>query len=134
MCIDDKCKQDTNHVFIRKINKKRIKNGGLRTYWERGKRPNPDSGCSEECRMKGLTFYRSPEGEPIIEQWRDERDGTRKYSPQRGRRKQSCWIKFKQDAGLIKSTPSEQSQYHFTFYKRDDFSIDLIEVVRVKEI
>ena len=134
VCIDDECKQDTNHVFIRKIGKKRIKNGDLRTHWERDKRPHSGSGCSKECNMKGLTFYRSPEGDSIIDQWRNEGNVTEKYSPKRVAKKHSCWIKFRQDAGLIKLTPSKQSQYHYTFYKRDDFSMDLIEVVRVEAI
>ena len=70
----------------------------------------------------------------MIGQWRNEGNFTEKYSPQRKRNKHSCWIKFKQDAGLIKSTPSKESQYHYTFYKRDSFSMDLIEVVRVEAI
>ena len=58
---------------------------------------------------------------------------TKNYSPKR-EKKHSCWIRFKKDAGLIKPTPSNNSRHHFTFYKRDNFSLDLIEVVDVKPI
>ena len=69
VCIDDCCTQDPNHVFIRKISKGSLRDSDFRTHWERKKRPESQSSCQEECKRKGLSFYLSPEGDSIIDQW-----------------------------------------------------------------
>ena len=134
VCIDDYYTQDTNRLFIRKISNRTLKDKGLRTHWERGKRPSP-SDCSKECELKGLSFYRSPEGDSIIAQWRSDWQYAQKYSPKRrSQREYSCCVQFKQAAGLIKPTPNRKSRHHFTFYKQDNFSLELIKVVNILPI
>lgn len=127
-CIND-LKQDTENIYVRKINRPAIRDTDLRSHWEKGKRVD-DSDCKAVCGYKGLS----------VNVWNNlsEKDVIGKFLTTFGisrKSKDSIYLfKFKVDAGLLKYTPNERDPYHYTFYKCDAFTADMIEEVEVKEL
>jgi hypothetical protein len=122
----DGATQDFQNLYARKINKPDISEKDLKTHWERGKRPDSLS-CVCVCGYKGVS----------VDSWNESSEDvvigkfltTFRITP---RHKDSIYIfRLKQDAGLLKHTPTKDDPFHYDFYKSDEFKQQMLEEVEI---
>jgi hypothetical protein len=124
-CVTSECTEDTATVFLRRLSDRSVSAADFQSYWEL-KRSRPSTACKDICRAKGVSVYRSPEGDSIVERWKT----TFKIRPNLGR--YSCRLKFKPGAGKL--DPEVGTDQHSTFYKSDTFGADSIEIIGITSL
>lgn len=128
--------QNTEALFVKSIDSRRVKERDFRSKWEKGHRqidgrPVDESDCRLVCMMKGVSvnmITTSESEENAIQKYKK----TLKYSPKRP----GYLLKFRfcDNAGAVKYTPNGNDKTHHTFYKSDSFALDLIDVIDIKAL
>lgn len=117
--------EDTASMFVRKINKERVKENDFKSKWEKNEELTID--CNKICALKGVSISKiDEESKPaLIQNYLEVFPISPKYKPN------LYLFKFKEKAGLIKSTPSKNIINHNDFYKCDDFSLMKLEELEI---
>lgn len=119
-CIDNKLViQNISDIFCRKVSEK-VNISDFISCWEKNQRPKDIQNCSEVCKYKGLSFQKFTNEDKLIEYYRK----IFKVSPMK-KTKYYCKVKFKEDAGKIWCNSNKKVNPHHTFFKSDDFDIDI---------
>jgi len=129
-CIED-AQSDNSSEFGIKTNKKILREVDFKSKWEKA----PDielSNCEEICSKKGLSLsILAPETfDRVKEIYKQLFPISPTYKPF------LCVIKFGNDTGLLKSTPTPSNPFHFDFYKCDTFvhtQVELIKTISLSE-
>jgi hypothetical protein len=127
-CIKD-AKEDYQSNFALKTMKTELRIQDFSSYWERGKRPSSNQ-CEEICSLKGVSvsIFNDETKEAVIEIFKSLFPLAPKYKPF------LSVVKFYDKSGLVKHTPIELNQYHFDFYKSDNFDFAKVELINVNEL
>jgi len=127
--ITDDIAENVIDPFTRKLTSAEVREDDFKSYWEMDKRPNnPD-----KVRVyKGLSINKIYEdNEEII---RETYKSTKSFKPITQYFSHYCIMKFNEGAGKVWDKGCIKKSYHCTFYKSDQFSIDLLNVIEIKEI
>ncbi len=122
------CFQDTfedhESKFALKINKSFLRDGDFKTYWEKGRTDYND--CEHACSLisKSISIVKTDEDkESTLKVYKSLFKISPSYKP-------FCAIlTFKEGSGKIKLTPIEINTLHCDFYKADNFTKELVELV-----
>jgi len=121
--------EDSKNIFTRKLRTNVVKKIDFESHWEKGLKPKKDT-CKEICLLKGLSINMlNEESESNILKKYNQ---TFNINPRR--KKYFCKFKFYKNSGKMKNTSKSGDKYHYTFYKSDDFNIDQVEIIEIKEI
>ncbi len=127
-CLED-AELNLDRFFARKINKPLPTDRDFISKWEKGNAQIEwdKTNCQLVCGLKGIS----------INQWNEISQveviqkflTTFRISP---KHKDSILIfKCRGNAGLIKFTPNSKDNFHYDFYKSDDFNLDLIDNIEI---
>jgi len=120
--------QDIDSIYVRKISNLEVLEKDLKSHWEKGTRIDDD--CNLICGYKGLSIniWNENSQKSIITKFLLTFGISQKS-------KSSLYIfKFKENAGLLKHTPTKDDEHHYTFYKSDNFKPEMLEKVEIKEL
>lgn len=122
---------DLKTVYVRGFRKSELDLKEFATHWERTQTVHKD--CTHFCKLVGISISKCADDKSrikILEYW------TQVYRNSPGWIKHLCFFKFKENAGLIKDSPSKDDGvvYHHTFYKDEKFIIDQIEVETIEDL
>ncbi len=125
-CIKN-AEENTSQVFARKIGSTALQPGDFLSHWEKGIFPADVKDCQKTCLHKGLSL--NLWGETSRHQVFEKYLKTFRFAP----KYKNCILVFraKENAGVFEPTPTERDPHHFTFFKSDDFSIDLLDVLEI---
>jgi hypothetical protein len=116
-CISEKCCEDTETVFLRRTLYRVVDERDYKSYWELGRWVSKSaSDCKQVCKAKGLSIYKSPDADHLVEKWKE----SIRISPQMFKERFYCRIRFRPNAGVVLHSPGRETQHH-TFYKCDAF-------------
>lgn len=117
--------EDTTSYFVRKINKTEVRDADFKSKWEKNEEKIND--CAKICALKGVSISKIDEDtKPVlIQNYLEIFPISPKYKPN------LYLFRFKEKAGLIKSTPSKNIINHHDFYKCDDFSLTKLEELEI---
>jgi len=114
-CIAD-AKEDFESTFGLKTNKNHLREVDFNSNWEKGKKPET-SECDETCSHKGKSI--SLVDERNIDAVLSIFQGLFPLSP--SYKPYFTTVKFSNETGVVKATPNFMNQYHYDFYKCDNF-------------
>ena len=123
------CAENVKDTFARRTSEsKSLKDRDFKTGYERGKEVLDLKDCSEVCGNKGLSIdlWNTQSKDKLLERYRQ----TYAISPKL--RHHLTIIRFKVGCGKLKNTPVRNQiagEYHYDFYKCDEFKLELIELV-----
>jgi len=125
--------ENTSDSFVRKVRvSPSLKDPDFRSHIERNKKPSSIADCEEVCGLNGLSFeiWSESSSDLLMKKYQT----TAAISPQS--KKNLCVVKFKLNSGVIKHTPhqEEYNEFHYDFYKDDNFSIANLELVDMIQI
>ena len=132
-CTQD-AEEDIESQFALKINGEKLKNNSFKTSWERGKRPSDENECKSLCSFKSqsLSIVRNEDEETkVLSLYKDIFSLAPQY------RNHCALIKFEENCGLLKSTPTRRNSLHYDFYKSDSFSaknVILIKLIPLSDV
>ena len=127
-CLEDSF-ENYSDTFARRSDKSPSpKARDFKSYYEGGKIVEDLNNCQEVCGHRGvsLEIWNADTRDKILEKFLE----SAQISPQF--RKVLNIIRLKSNAGIVKYTPEqglEYNEFHYDFYKSDDFQIDMIELV-----
>ncbi|WP_312312230.1 hypothetical protein [Empedobacter brevis] len=121
--------EDTNNNYALKTIKENLRIQDFYSYHEKGKTIT-DTKCDNICSFRGVSvsLYNEETEENVLKLYKELFPLSPGYKPY------LKIIKFGENCGKVKHTPSNNNDYHFDFYKCDTFAIDKIEVIEVKEL
>jgi hypothetical protein len=127
-CIQD-AKEDYQSNFALKTMKTELRIQDFNSYWDKGKRPISNQ-CEEICSLKGVSvsIFNDETKEAVLEIFKSLFPLAPKYKPF------LSVVKLYDKSGLVKHTPNELNQYHFDFYKSDNFDFAKVELINVNEL
>lgn len=127
-CTED-AKEDYQSHFAIKTMKTELRIQDFNSYWEKGKRPKSNN-CEEICSLKGVSvsIFNDETKEAVLDIFKSLFPLAPKYKPF------LSVVKFYDQSGLVKSTPNELNQYHFDFYKSDNFDFEKVELIIVNNL
>ncbi|MBF0521059.1 MAG: hypothetical protein HQK92_15220 [Nitrospirae bacterium] len=110
-------------VFARRVRYNPIFDKDFKSKWEK-KQPYTNNSCKSICSHKGISvnLFDDSTKEDIINKYIK----TFTFSP--GHKAYCCTFKFRQNAGKLKRTES-QDKSHFDFFKCDSFTLDNLEIL-----
>ena len=131
-CFSDASENSTD-LFVRKVRvSQSLKDPDFRNHIERKKNPNNEDDCSEVCGLHALSFeiWSELSSDLLMKKYQT----TVAISPQS--KKNLCIVKFKPNSGLVKYTPNQEeyNEFHYDFYKIDDFTVANLELVDMIQI
>jgi len=124
-----KAESNETDLFARKINKPFAREKDFDSKWEKGNVPfdlNPND-CRTVCGLKGISvnIWNENSQEHVIEKFVT----TFRISP---RHKDSILVfKFREQSGMVEFTPNRLDEFHYDFYKSDDFALDRIDKIQI---
>ncbi|MBK8566579.1 MAG: hypothetical protein IPN76_25435 [Saprospiraceae bacterium] len=125
-CIKN-AEENTIQVFARKIGSAILQTEDFFSHWEKGIFPNDLKDCQKVCLHKGLSMnlWNESSRHQVLEKYLN----TFRFAP----KYKNCILVFqaKENAGFIEPTPNGRDPFHFTFFKSDDFSINLLDVLEI---
>ncbi len=125
-CIKN-AEENTIQVFARKIGSAALQTNDFLSHWEKGIFPAELKACQKVCLHKGLSMnlWSEPSRKQVFEKYLN----TFRFAP----KYKNCILVFraKENAGIFDATPTERDPFHFTFFKSDDFSINLLDVLEI---
>lgn len=130
----EKCTENTEATFCRKIDKKTINVKDFRSRWERNKRTiNGQEVAADDCQtilaLKGISIhlYNDENKNQVLEKYRTTFAFNR-------RRAKFAVFRFRNGAGKVKHSPGDGDSAHHDFYKSDDFTLDHIALIETCNI
>ncbi|MGY3211491.1 hypothetical protein [Mucilaginibacter sp. HD30] len=127
-CFSD-AEENLTDTFVRRVSRSgNLKDSDFKNHIERNRVVSELNSCEDICGYHGVS----------IEIWNEQSASLLKgkylqtaiISPQF--KKNLCVIKLKPNCGLIKHTPNqieEYNEFHYDFYKDDDFLVSKIELI-----
>ena len=120
-------------MFARKVrNSPELKEPDFKNNFERNRLPSDETNCDEVCGMHGVSFeiWNDKSKDVLLERYKYTATIARKY------KNNLCVLKFREGSGMVKYTPeqAEYNEYHYDFYKSDDFSFahcELVEMIKL---
>lgn len=121
--------EDVVNNYALKTTKDNLRIQDFHSYHDKGK-PFTDTNCDKICSFRGvsISLYNNDTKDYILNVYKELFPLSPGYKPY------VKIIKFGEECGNVKHTPSKNNDYHFDFYKCDTFAIEKIEVVEVKEL
>jgi hypothetical protein len=115
---------DVDNSFYRKLKNEMASIDDFRTHFER-RIGTDEQNCERLCSYKAVSInIRKAEYEALI---LDKYRTTFKFNPKKGAH---CLVfRLRDESGLVKPTPEEDDESHYSFFKSDAFSLDHIDVV-----
>jgi hypothetical protein len=119
-CLID-ASEDTTATFARVLNKDAATEKDFFSKWDKEHRGEE---CENICGLKGVSVSKL-ESDIVKQEVIGLYNQIFKISPKY--KKGVLIFKFKNEAGMSKSTPDNTNRYHHDFYKCDNFSLNSIE-------
>lgn len=111
--------QDNDKIYCIKTNKNKLREVDMKSKWEKGERLE-DTDCKRICGKKGksVTLINEHNEEKILEIFRQLFPISPTYKPFITK------VKFGEETGVLKNTPSLRNEFHHDFYKCDTFKFE----------
>ncbi|WP_374363768.1 hypothetical protein [Cloacibacterium sp.] len=121
--------EDTINNYAIKTAKENLRINDFYSYHDKGK-PLSNKKCDSICSYRGvsISLYNDETKEYILNVYKELFPLSPGYKPY------VKIIKFGEECGNVKHTPSGINDHHYDFYKCDTFAIEKIEVVEIKEL
>lgn len=116
--------EDYETQFALKINKSNLRDVDFKTYWEKGRTDYEN--CKEACSLlsQSISIVKTKNDvEKTLNVYKSLFPISPKYKPY------CAILTFKEKSGKIKLTPSKNNPLHCDFYKSDNFTKELVEIV-----
>ncbi|MBF0591333.1 MAG: hypothetical protein HQL02_04520 [Nitrospirae bacterium] len=130
-CITKEVKENTVDIFLYKLYKNDMTIEEFQSYWEKGqkRRHNP---CERICMLKGISVEKAINNDIEIEILSKFKETEEIKPKEKEKYKYYCSLRFRKDAGMVWKTG--EGKYHHTFFKCDDFNVELLEIIEVKPL
>lgn len=125
----DKCGEDLESIYVRKVNKEKVHIKDFLTKWERKKMTECEN-CETYCSDNNVSISKTMNDDDTIKVI-DSFKQIFALAP--GLKPHLCYFKFKKEAGVLKPEPGDTYNHHI-FYKHENFSLDSIEVSKVESL
>ena len=130
----EKCAENTEATFCRKIDKKSIKIKDFKSRWERNKKTiNGTEVAEDDCAgilsLKGISIdlYSDENKEKVLEKYRTT------FAINQRKVKYAIF-QLRDGAGRVKHSPHNGDNTHHDFYKSDEFTLDHIMLIETRNI
>lgn len=122
-CLEDTF-QDIENTFCLKTNKNHLRETDFKSKWEKGERPNTYN-CREVCSKKGksISILNGDNMERLGKMFSEMFTISPTYKPFITK------VKFSYNNGVVKKSPTKRNEYHYDFYKCDNFKFTHVEFV-----
>jgi hypothetical protein len=130
----EKCPENIEDSFCRKIDGNTLKIKDFRSPWEKGKKvinghPVSDNDCESILSLKGISIdlYNEETKEEILGKYRTTFSFNR-------RKAMYAIFRFQPSAGKVRYSPYDGDTSHHDFYKSDTFSIEQVVTIKTGNI
>ena len=127
----DQVAENTGDIFTRKLRGNSVKDRDFESYWEQGKRPSDEQLCDRDivCKYKGVSIHKHESEHKIIKHY----EYMHKFAPKHLEGRYYCIFKLREGAGKVWRTGGGGIKpKHYTFFKSDNFEIDMLGAVKIK--
>lgn len=123
-CVKE-CTHNANELYALKTMDIHLTDDDFISYWERGRRDKKSNSCHAICRLKAQSIS------IMNDETRDEvKDIYMQLFPLTPAYiKYLSIIRFKNDCGVTKPSPSSRNPHHYDFYKCDEFKLENVELI-----
>ena len=124
-CVVD-CSHEPETLFALKTPEKSLSELDFKSYWDLGRREKKNNGCNATCALKAQSIsIINDENQNVVKNIYQEifKITPGYYGPY------YTIVKFKDECGLTKASPSTRNPYHYDFYKCDEFKLENVELV-----
>jgi hypothetical protein len=120
--------EDLESLYSRAIKQHPTTDLDFQSYWEKKHRA---IACEDICRLKGISvskIHETSDRDNIIKLYGELFPTSPKY------KKSVMFFRFKKNAGQVKHSPSDRDKNHHTFYKADEFQVQLVEAIEIIDL
>lgn len=123
-CIDG-CNVDTNTTFALRTLGQTLSEDDFISYWDLGRRPQKSNSCHSKCALKAqsMSIMNDESKDDVTNIYKEIFPLVPAYI------QYLTIIKFKEDCGMTKPSPSYRNKHHYSFYKCDEFKLENVELI-----
>lgn len=124
ICIEG-CSYKPEEIFAFRTLKETLTEEDFMSYWDLGRRDTKNKGCGTKCALKAqsLSIHNDISKDEVKKIYTEIFPLTPAYI------QYISIIKFKDDCGVTKSSPSYRNAHHHSFYKSDEFKLENVELL-----
>ncbi|HLY68263.1 MAG TPA: hypothetical protein VKR53_00960 [Puia sp.] len=121
----ENCRDDTQTSFAIKTTFEKLDEIDFKSYWEMGRRDSKSNSCHAICALKAQSMSIMTEATKDVV--KDIFKQIFRITP--GYIQYLAVIKFNDNCGMVKASPSKRNPHHYDFLKCDDFKIENVELI-----
>ena len=126
-CINDSMGENTVDIFARKLCDNFLMMKDFESKWEQDKRSATEP--KEVCLSKGVSVHKFQSDEVLVRHYAD----LHKIAPRYVKERCYCKFRFRGLAGMLWFTGLRNKRpLHFTFFKSDDFNLEMLDILEIK--